>query len=176
MFDTVGRVPDLNELAQESAIRQVLAMHCRGVDRADEAALKSCYWPEATVAYGPAPAPAHEFCAGLVSTIKAYAGTHHLIGNVLIDFADGPQGVSAKVETYLTAYHYLKDDGRSADSEMTYLGRYLDTFEKREGCWKIIHRVPIVSWSQNAAASHNGDHPALAPLTKAAYYPDDAIY
>ena len=173
MHDTAGQVSCTARIADESAIRQILALHCRGVDRADEAALKACYWADATVKYGPQPAPAHEFCTGLVKAIAGFAQTHHQIGNVLIAFAAGEPSVRATVETYLTAYHYR--DG-AADSELIYLGRYLDRFEKRGDTWKISRRLPVMSWSQNLPASHDGAHPALAALARAGRYPDDPVY
>lgn len=175
MLDTAGQVPSSARLADESAIRQILALHCRGVDRADEAALKACYWAEATVAYGSQPAPAHEFCTGLVKAITAFAQTHHQIGNVLIAFDQAEPSTTARVETYLTAYHYREQAG-AADSELVYLGRYLDRFEKRGDKWKISHRMPVMSWSQNLVASHDATHPALAALARAARFPSDPIY
>lgn len=150
-------------------------MHCRGVDRADLTDLKSCYWPEANVVYGESPVSAHEFCETLVVGIKNYAQTHHVVSNSLIRFPRSHAPTSAAVKTYLTAYHYLASEDE-ADREMIYLGRYWDQFEKRGDHWKIIHRMPIMNWSQNAAASHDTQHPALAAPTRAGRCPDDPIY
>lgn len=175
MAQMVGRVPSQTRLADEHAIGEIIHMHCRGVDRADEAALKICYWPEASVSYGAEPAPAHPFCEGLVEAIKGFAQTHHVVSNILVTFPDEDSPASATVESYLIAFHYLENpDGD--DSEMTYLGRYLDQFEKRGDDWKIIQRTPVMSWSQNAATTHDDQHPALAALTRAGRYPDDPVY
>ena len=59
--------------------------HSRGVDRADEAILKSAYWPDAEVAYGGFNGPAHQFCEMLPGAIKRYAATQHTITNLSID-------------------------------------------------------------------------------------------
>jgi hypothetical protein len=173
MYEAAGQVPSSARLADESAIREILALHCRGVDRAEEAALKACYWADATVKYGLEPAPALAFCAGLVTAIAAFAQTHHQIGNILIVFDEGEVPVGASVEAYVTAFHYRAG---TPDSELVYIGRYLDRFEKRGDCWKISRRLPVMSWSQNQPASHDGAHPALAALTRAGRYPDDPIY
>ena len=169
-----GTTPDLQELADRAAISQILALHCRGVDRADEATLKSCYWPDATTAYGAQPVPAHEFCEGLVLALQAYAQTHHVVSNTLCEIA----GSTAKVESTLVAFHYqaAPSGGDAADTEMTYLGRYLDRFEKRGNVWKLAHREPIMGWSQHSAASHDGANPALAQLRTSGRFPDDPIY
>jgi len=166
-----GRVPYAAELADRAAIAEIIALHCRGVDRADEETLKSCYWPDATTAYGEDDVPAHIFCAQLVPAIKAFRQTHHMVTNSICTF----DRTQARVESYLVAFHYLaSEDGE--DSEMTYLGRYLDRFEKRGDVWKIKHREPVMSWSQNAATTHDSNHPALSALRRATRYPDDIVY
>ncbi|PHR16578.1 MAG: hypothetical protein COA41_14670 [Sphingopyxis sp.] len=171
MSDQPGRVPPASELADRAAIAEIIALHCRGVDRADEATLKSCYWPDATTAYGAEPVPAHRFCVDLVPAIKAFRQTHHMVTNIICAF----DGTEARVESYLIAFHYLAGpDGN--DSEMTYLGRYLDRFEKRGDIWKIKHREPVMSWSQNAATTHDAEHPALSALRQAARFPEDVVY
>ncbi|MFK7842647.1 MAG: nuclear transport factor 2 family protein [Sphingorhabdus sp.] len=166
-----GRIASAAELADRAAIAEIIALHCRGVDRADEETLKSCYWPDATTAYGSDAVPAHGFCAELIPAIRAFQQTHHMVTNSIYAF----DGAQARVESYLIAYHYLAGlDGD--DSEMTYLGRYLDRFEKREDIWKIKHREPVMSWSQNAATTHDAHHPALAALRQAERFPDDIVY
>tara|TARA_R110002094_G_scaffold119031_2_gene114253 strand:+ start:3656 stop:4201 length:546 start_codon:yes stop_codon:yes gene_type:complete len=172
---TVGKVPGPARLADEHAIREIIHMHCRGVDRADEAALKSCYWPEASVSYGAEPAAAHAFCEDLVEAIQGFAQTHHVVSNIVVDFPDESEPAMATVESYLVAFHYLEDP-QGQDSEMTYLGRYLDRFEKRDDQWKIMQRTPVMSWSQNAATTHDAEHPALAALTRAGRFPEDPVY
>ncbi|MCR9278245.1 MAG: nuclear transport factor 2 family protein [Pseudomonadaceae bacterium] len=148
MERVVGAVPEAAEIADRLAISDVLAVHCQGVDRADEAALKACYWPDATVAYGGFNGAAHEFCASLPTGIRAYRYTQHKIGNTSYVFT----GDRAFVETYVTAYHYrAAADGD--DQEMTYIGRYLDRFEKRADVWKMSHRQVVMDWNQNAAAT-----------------------
>jgi hypothetical protein len=166
-----GQVPNLENMADRMAIAEIIAMHCRGVDRADEATLKSCYWPDATTAYGSDIVPAHEFCGQLAQAIQAYDQTHHMVTNSIFAFDQD----SAKIESTLIAFHYLRvEDGQ--DTEMTYLGRYLDVFEKRGNIWKLMHREPVMSWSQNAPTSHDAEYPALSALSKAARFPDDPIY
>lgn len=171
MAKEAGQIPNAAELADRAAILDIMALHCRGVDRADVATLKSCYWRDATTAYGVDTVSAHEFCEGLVAAIQTYQQTHHMVTNSIFAFDDN----IAQVESALLAFHYLASD-QGEDSEMTYLGRYLDMFEKRGDVWKIRHREPVMSWSQNMAATHDAAHPALSALRRAERFPDDVVY
>ena len=167
----IGRV-DLARVADELAIHKVLAAHCRGVDRADEATLKSAYWGDATVEYGGFNGPAQTFCEALPTSIRRFARTQHSISNTLVTFTNDTE---ARVETYVNAFHYLEVDG-GPDTEMTYLGRYLDRFEKRSGAWKISHRKVVMDWNQNAEASAIWDGPPFDGLARGGRAPQDPLY
>ena len=83
-------------------------------------------------------------------------------------------GDHAKVESYVTAYHYLAtDDG---DSEMTYLGRYLDAMEKRDDVWKIKHRKIVMDWNQNVASTAQWEGPTFDAIARGARLPEDPVY
>lgn len=168
--DDTGRVPDAAEVADRLAIMDVLAKHSRGVDRADAGLLKTAYWPDATVAYGGFNGPAHEFCEILPGAISVYARTQHSISNVAIEF----RGREALVETYVSAYHYASvADG--PDREMTFLGRYLDTMERRDDVWKIRHRQVVMDWNRNADATAVLDGPPFDGLARGERHPDDPL-
>lgn len=170
MSAETGKVPGPTEVADRLAIMEVLAKHSRGVDRADEHVLKSAYWPDATVAYGGFNGNAHAFCERLPNAIKAWARTQHTISNTCIEF----RGDRALVETYVTAYHYRADpNGR--DTEMTYLGRYLDTMQKRGDVWKILHRQVVMDWNQNSEATAILEGPPFDGLARGARHPDDPL-
>ena len=165
-----GKIPSMAEVADRLAIEDVLAKHSRGVDRADEAVLKSAYWPDAEVAYGGFNGPAHQFCELLPASIKRYAATQHSITNIAIDL----RGAQARVETYVTAYHYLA--AKEGDQEMTYIGRYLDRMEKRGDVWKIAHRQVVMDWNQNAPATAVLKGPPFDGLARGARHPNDPLY
>ncbi|MEM1434821.1 MAG: nuclear transport factor 2 family protein [Pseudomonadota bacterium] len=168
-----GTVPSLTELANRSAIAEILARHSRGVDRAVEADLKACYWPDSTVAYGAFNGNAHEFCAMLPQAIRGFARTQHVVSNTLVELAD--DGLRAAVESCVTAYHYRAIDAAD-DQEMIFIGRYLDRFERRGDVWKIRHRQVLMDWNinQNASAIHSG--PPFEGLAVGARAPDDPLY
>jgi len=171
MSNETGKVPDLGELADRLAIQEVLVQHSRGVDRADAAILRSAYWPEAEVAYGGFNGNAHEFCEMLPNAIRKFARTQHSISNIAIDL----RGDDARVETYVTAYHY-SENASGPDQEMTYLGRYLDRMQKRGDVWKMIHRQVVMDWNQNAIVTAVWSGPPFEGLARGDRCPDDPSY
>ena len=174
-----GRIPNPAEVADRLAIFDVLAQHSRGVDRADEAILKSAYWPDAQVAYGGFNGNAYEFCAMLPGAISGFAHTHHVISNIAIAF----EGIDARVETYVTANHYSAGTSASAstnasggDREMAFFGRYLDRMQRRGDTWKILHRRVLMDWNQNVAATAVWHGPPFDGLARGDRHPEDPLY
>ncbi|MFZ9394928.1 MAG: nuclear transport factor 2 family protein [Erythrobacter sp.] len=165
-----GRIRTADELASEAAIRAVLAGYCRAVDRADADLLEACFWGDATVDYGGYKGAAAPFCPLLVEAIRAWGQTHHQLGQTLVEFTGGD---AARVETYVTAGHFPA--GGQLD-EMTYLGRYLDRFERRGDEWRIADRVIVMSWTRVGPVSHDPAGSAVAGLRTAARKPDDPLY
>lgn len=170
--NTTGTIPDAATIADRLAIEDVLHKHSRGVDRADGALLKSAYWPDASVAYGAYNGPAHDFCEILPTSIRKYAATQHSISNVCIDI----QGNDAVVESYVTAYHYLSGQDEQGDSEMTYIGRYIDHMHRRKNVWKIMYRQVVMDWNQNSQATAVLDGPPFEGLARGARAPQDPLY
>ena len=163
-----GRVPGLEEMADKLAIIEVIHTYARGVDRADAGILKSACWEDAELDYGGYKGPAHPFCDALPTGLKNFVNTQHQISNTLISLA----GNKANVESYLTAHHRRPDN-----TEMTYIGRYLDRMEKRDGVWKISYRQIVMTWHQDAATSEDFDgNPSLVPIARASHDADDPSF
>ena len=165
-----GAIPGAEQLAHEAAIRAVLASYCRAVDRADAGLLARCFWDHARVDYGGYKGAAQPFCPLLVDAIRGWGQTHHQIGQTLVEFAG--EG-AARVETYVTAGHF---PAAGQGEEMTYLGRYLDRFERRGGEWRIAERVIVMSWTRLAPVTHDPQGSAVAGLQLAGRKPDDPLY
>ena len=131
----------LRELIDKQEITEVLYRASRGVDRGDIEMMASCFHPDATdhrgVVHGPA-----ENSRNALKTINL-AVTHHVTTNVAIELS----GDTAKVESYVTAFHHVEEgtDGRGRDELLR--ARYLDRFERRDGVWKIARRITVWDWS-----------------------------
>jgi ketosteroid isomerase-like protein len=124
-------------------IRDLLARYCRAADRCDAELLAALYHPDATEDHSGAVATAEEFRAAVMPRLRdSWDRTQHVLGGSLIEV----DGDVARSETYFVAYHLRRPDdlGRV---EMWELGaRYVDRFERRDGRWRIAHRVLVRDW------------------------------
>ncbi len=131
-----------NELPHREAIKDCLYRYSRGIDRGDEAMLRSCYWPDATDDHaGLFTGPATEYIDKAVSNTAARCPTQHFVTNILIRI----DGDKASVESYYYAVHEsMMLNGSLRDLIAT--GRYLDRFERRGDEWRISARSVAIDW------------------------------
>lgn len=149
---------ELEEVVAKEAIRTILNRFCRGVDRADRAALESVYHPDALFeTYGgairPASKPVNE---ALEICPERYERMLHSLGTINIELS----GDIAYTESYFT--HSFVYRQRIANERLlrTASGRYLDRFEKRDGEWRIAHRTLLVEfYYQSLVAPFDQVHP-----------------
>lgn len=147
------------QLADLQSIRDAAHRYSRGVDRLDLELMKSAYWPEATDDHGVFQGNAWEFCEMCMEAHQPWRSTSHCILNHAIELA--PTGHRARGEIYNVTYLFQKD----ADVLDTWVGRYLDLYEKREEEWRILDRVcvhegsyslPITAMAIDAASFRQG--------------------
>jgi hypothetical protein len=129
----------LREVADRQEIHQTLMRYCRGVDRADEDLINSAFHPGAVDDHG-TPRPATELAHGVAHGSQPQL--MHFTGNVLIDL----DGDTAFVESYFMSFSPQEEDG--VTSTRTRAGRYVDRFERRDGAWKIAHRLVVDEWAR----------------------------
>lgn len=156
--------PRLAAFLDKAEINEVLMRYGRGVDRADEECLKSCYHPDAIEEHGSAyVGPAVGYIEGAVGRIRKMGAMAHYICNVHIDLVEADL---AYAEAYvLTFVRFHKGD----ESWDTFTGgRIVDRFERREGAWKIAHRKLAFDWNHDIPSSEgwclgmfNLDHSAM---------------
>jgi hypothetical protein len=138
----------LTELLDREAIRDCLYRYCRGIDRADEATLRSTYWPDATDRHGRYSGPVEGFFQWALETFKTGPRNIHQVSNILITFTSE---TGAAVESYFNALQRgTAGDGRV--SQVLLAGRYCDRFEKRDGEWRVSERVVVYDWVEEQVA------------------------
>lgn len=162
---------DVGLLADRLAIQDVLCRYARGIDRCDEALLRSVWWPGATADYGSGTVDAGDWSGQVVTALATMRRTQHFLGNMLIEI----DGDRATAETYCRAYHEVDGDGRPAEMEVG--GRYLDRLEKRDGEWRIADRRYVHDWNRNTRSTAAWDGPMYGTLTRVgARAPHDPSY
>lgn len=119
-------------------IGQLIARYCRGVDRLDAALIESVYWPDGFDDHAVFSGDPKAFAAWAVERLGQDEATAHLLGQstVVVD------GDRAAGETYFFAQHLRITDGNEFIAMTT--GRYLDTFERRGGEWRILRRKLVL--------------------------------
>lgn len=167
----------LTALLDREAIRECVFLYCRGIDRADEAALRASYWPDATDSHGAYKGPASGFIDLALAKLRQGPRMVHHVGNLSITLR-GPQ---AAVETYFLAWQRDRaaGGGENCAEEETFLaGRYVDRFEKRGDAWRVAARVVVYDWVQPLGAAPSASEVerfgARTPIGARA--PDDPWY
>lgn len=121
------------------AIRDALYRYARGIDRADEAALRSAYWPDASDCHGAFRGSASGFIEQALPRLRAGGRGVHQITNVLIELL----GEQAAVES---SFFALQTTAAAPAHETLLCGRYLDRFERRGDEWRIAERTVVYDW------------------------------
>lgn len=162
--------PDrLTELLDREAIRDCLYRYCRGIDRADEATLRASYWPDGTDQHGAmASGPVENFLGKCREAFALHPRNIHQVSNILIEFDSASV---ARVETYFSALQ------RAGGAQAKLAGRYCDQFEKRDGEWRVLHRLVVYDWVETAPAPAEDEATLFGPRgPRGSAFPTDPVY
>ncbi|MCR5859038.1 nuclear transport factor 2 family protein [Mesorhizobium sp. J428] len=163
----------LNELIDREAIRDCLYRYCRGIDRGDEAALRSSYWPDATDQHGAYSGPVEGFIQMALGVFKTNPRNIHQVSNILIEF----RGASdARVETYFNALQ--RGPGQDGVVRQFLLaGRYCDAFEKRGDEWRVARRTVVYDWVEEQTPPEGSDAERFGVRQPVGgFFPHDPVY
>jgi hypothetical protein len=141
------KVTNVETLLDSEAIRQTLSLYAYIIDARAYDSLSDIFTATAVANY-PAPVGIMNGLETIKTTLSAnlaqFPGTQHLLGTQNIRLCNDKKAVSV---TYFRAAHFLARNGTGApldvadDSSMLYAyGQYQDTWEKRDGLWKIVYR------------------------------------
>ncbi len=125
-------------LLDKNDIIDILYQYCQSCDRLDETALRSCFHPDSQHDHGPYSGPTDQWIPAALGWLRGRVGVTHMVTNPLISI-DGDRALS---DCHFIAFNRL---AKSDDlfEEVLVKGRYVDRFEKRDGAWKISHRIGI---------------------------------
>ena len=163
----------LTELMDREAIRDCVFRYCRGIDRADEAALRSAYWPDAHDNHGAYSGSAEGFFAWVKEAWLNAPRNVHQVSNILIEFRST---TSAVVETYFNALQ--RGPGRDGVLRQFHLaGRYCDLFEKRGSEWRVTRRTVVYDWVDAQEPPREDEAARFGPRQPiGGAFPNDPIY
>jgi hypothetical protein len=161
----------LGALIDKQAMTAVLYRYARACDRADEAMMRDCFHPNATLRYGGFNGTAGEFCALALKIILGTVIEKHQVSNALIELS----GDTAIAESHFMAYHRRVDQQAGAAEDMFSGGRFIDRFERRHGEWRIAARTGLVDYERFDAATERG-FAQLAPEQKSQRLRADPLY
>jgi hypothetical protein len=146
----------MKRLADRAEIQDCLSRYARGVDRGDWDLVRSTYHPGAYDAHGDYKGDVDGLITWLDERFAGVDNSMHLLGNCLIEFA-GPD--HAFVETYFGSSRLrAPTDAERASLQAKDMmcrdawGRYADRFERRDGEWRVAHRIVVLERAYTTVA------------------------
>lgn len=163
----------LDEFMAREAIRDCLYTYARGIDRADEEALISSYWPDAYDCHGAYEGPVMGFIDRVRNAWSRGPRNIHHVTNILIDFQSQDR---AHVEAYFLALQRgTTPDGVA--SQVMLSGRYCDIFTQRNGEWRVQHRTVVYDWVDPQIVPSALETDRFGPRQPiGTSWPDDVVY
>lgn len=162
----------LQSLMDREAIREAMYAYCRGIDRGDEAALRSSYWPDGTDQHGAYQGSAAGFMDAAMKARANGSRMIHQVSNISIVL----KGSQAAVESYFQAFQ-CDTDSAGQPRETFLCGRYVDRFEKRGDTWRVAARTVVYDWMKEAPAEQRSEAERFGPrVPNGAMKPQDAWY
>jgi hypothetical protein len=163
----------LTELLDREGIRDCIYRYCRGIDRADEAALRSSYWPDAHDRHGAYDGPVEGFFTWVKSVWQTGPRNIHQVSNILIEFRDDSH---AAVETFFNALQRGPGAG-GVVRQVHMAGRYCDLFEKRDSEWRVLARTVVFDWVDDQPVPSGTESERFGRrLPVGGLFPDDPVY
>lgn len=122
--------------ADRETIRSLAIRYCQALDEQDPELMKSVYWPDATDDHGTLfCGNAWEFADTFVSMRERVRPTMHVVWNHLVEF-DGPDVAAGTC----SGVGYQFAHARPVPRTRAVLGRYVDSYARRAGEWRIMSR------------------------------------
>lgn len=128
----------LQQMIDKDAIRELVLLYSRAVDRKDVALLRDLYTEDATDSHGDSfDGPADAYCDFIEKSLPYMPYSGHHVCNHLIS-VDGDE---ANGEVYALAYHVIptREGGQEEDFMAV---RYIDNYRRcADGKWRFSKRV-----------------------------------
>ena len=128
----------LDAALSKMAIHDLAMAYCRGVDRGDADLLKSIFHDDSTVISGVVNGSGADFAEQITAFCPANLDyCFHSVANEWVEV----KGDHAVGELYVLAHM------TAGGQDVMTGGRYIDSYERRDGVWKIKTRTFVSDWS-----------------------------
>ena len=161
----------LDRALSRQALLTLNAIYARAVDRVDRALFDSLWHPDATVETGFYDGPAKGYGDLVFGMIASRTRTFHGLSNHWFEIS-ADQAVGE-------IYVFAVDTGNTASGPEDTLtgGRYVDRYERRDGAWKIAHRLLVLDWTIRQPSTAIFGDGLYAPLKlRGERAPNDPVY
>jgi hypothetical protein len=155
-------------LLDKQEIYETLARYCRGVDRGDEQEIRGVFHRDSIVDDGAFKGNGWENATRLAAAAGDSKAMTHNLTNVLVTVS----GDSASSEACVIAHRIFEQDGQPLCRE--FFGRYLDSWTRRDGTWRISERVVVHDWSDTRPVTEAAE--IARNFVLGGRFPDDPSY
>jgi SnoaL-like domain len=156
---------DLDAALSRDAIRRLLTGYCRAADRGDKGLMASIFWDDSTVVSGVVNGSGAQFAEVVVDHVTANLDyCFHSIANEWIEV----KGDHAVGEHYVIAH--------AGGQDIMTGGRYLDSYERRGGEWKIKARTFVADWNTSHPGSMELDGMYETLKTRGSFGSGDPVH
>lgn len=165
--------PDLiDRTISTQQLATLTAAYCRGVDRTDEALLKSLFHEDSVVTSGAFNGNGQAFAVEICKIVRdSFEQAFHSTANQWFEI-DGDEAIG---KSYAVAAVTIGGEGDARTGVLTG-GRYIDRFSRRDGVWKFAERHFVCDWTlQQPVAGEEDGLVAALPL-RGQQGPDDPVY
>jgi hypothetical protein len=146
-MDAAGKA--LGALIAKEAIRELVLLYSRSIDRKDVALLRTLYTDDATDTHGNTyDGPAEGYCAFIERSLPHLLYSGHHVCNHLISVS----GNEGEGEVYAICYHIFSD-GKGGWVEDLLCARYIDRYRNEGGRWRFAKRVVTYDYNSRRPAS-----------------------
>jgi hypothetical protein len=168
--DSVARIAgevELEAALSRQALDELCAAYARGVDRADAELLASLFHEDATVisgvVNGSGPEFAKRICAFVTTNLER---CFHSVSNSWFDV----YGDDAVGEIYVIAM------ATAGGEDIMTGGRYVDSYQRRNGVWKFRSRAFVMDWSSTHPSTYHSDGMFSSLTTRGCFGRQDPVY
>lgn len=126
-------------------LRRFPQRYARAVDDRDHDALAALFDPDGSVDGTRGAQNVPDYLESMRNLPRSYTSSMHMLADPLIDFEAGSD--VAHLDTYAVVFQTGPVSGEGGD--LTLGMRYADDMVRRDGVWRIQHRVAKMEWMRS---------------------------